>query len=233
MKKLMDKLNLIIGGAGLSISIKVLLEEAKNKSVKEELVQLNDTLHNMSQIMDKQSKELDISQSKFNAIDDLLDKLTESKTGLKNSLGENITEEGRKSLEEITSISDKIFKLINERSSSNIGNGGVSNLIDWNEFSKFYDQYINFLKSLNLEQLAALCNLISLLLFLLCIWNIVIFLYGDFLITYYNLEGKYPKLIKILNYRRVIQKFNLYFYTFCAFLFIGVLFFINLFMLLR
>jgi len=233
MKKLLDKLNLIIGGAGLSISIKALLEEAKNKSVKEELVQLNNTLHNVSQIMDKQSKELEISQNKFNAIDDLLDKLTDSKTGLKNSLGENITEEGRKSLEDITSISDKIMKLINERSSSSSGNGGVSNLIDWNEFSKFYDQYINFLKSLNLEQLAALCNLISLLLFLLCIWNIVIFLYGDFLITYYNLEGKYPKLIKILNYRRVIQKFNLYFYTFCAFLFIGVLFFINLFMLFR
>jgi hypothetical protein len=130
MKKLLDKLNLIIGGAGLSISIKALLEEAKNKSVKEELVQLNNTLHNVSQIMDKQSKELEISQNKFNAIDDLLDKLTDSKTGLKNSLGENITEEGRKSLEDITSISDKIMKLINERSSSSSGNGGVSNLID-------------------------------------------------------------------------------------------------------
>lgn len=130
MKKLLDKLNLIIGGAGLSISIKALLDEAKNKSDKEQLNQLSETLYNVSQIMENQSKELDITQNKLSAIDNLLDKLTESNKELNNSLGENITEEGRKSLEKITSISDKIIKLINERSNSDGGNGGVSNLIN-------------------------------------------------------------------------------------------------------
>ena len=167
--KLLDKLNLIIGSAGLSITVKAFLDESKNKPLKDKLDQANDSLNSVSKIVADQSNELSITNQKYREIDNLLDKLSSSKTVLEKSLGESIPEEGRKSIEEITTITADILKLINEKSGSNSGNGSVNNFVNWDEFNKLYEQYTYFLKSLNLEQLAALSNLISLLLFLICI----------------------------------------------------------------
>ena len=48
--------------------------------------------------------------------------------------------------------------------------------------------------------------------------NIIFIYYGDFLIEKYNLKERYPKLNKIIEYRRKFSKF--YFLNSCFFIFI-------------
>jgi len=44
-----------------------------------------------------------------------------------------------------------------------------------------------------------------------CVLNIATAYYGDKLITYFELERKYPKLAKFIKYRRIYQEYNIAF----------------------
>lgn len=86
------------------------------------------------------------------------------------------------------------------------------------------------LASLSGEQLACLSNLFALILIFGCMTSITSVLYGEYLIKYFKIEDRFPKIAKFINFRR---KMNNY-YLIGNFIFIYLIIFIyvtiNLFM---
>jgi hypothetical protein len=65
------------------------------------------------------------------------------------------------------------------------------------------------LTQLNLEQTICLGNLISSVFILLCVLNIISVMYSEFLLDYFKLETKYPKLGKLLRIRVQFRRYYL------------------------
>ena len=65
------------------------------------------------------------------------------------------------------------------------------------------------LSQLTLEQTICLGNLVSSVFILLCVFNIIGIIYSNFLLDYFKLEVKYPKLGKLLKVRVVFRKYYL------------------------
>jgi hypothetical protein len=63
--------------------------------------------------------------------------------------------------------------------------------------------------TLNVEQLDALVNAIGYFIILSSIISVAAVLYGDFLIKYFNLEEKYPRLARFIQIRRKLQWYYL------------------------
>jgi hypothetical protein len=113
-------------------------------------------------------------------------------------LEENITISNNK-LEELNNMLQDIF-------SSNSKN----KFIDGNIF----DNLQNYLVTLPLEKVGALGHILISFAILLSIISIVSVFYGEFLITYFNLETKFPRIARFIKIRR---KFQLYYFTFNIF----------------
>ena len=85
-----------------------------------------------------------------------------------------------------------------------------------NSKSKFIDNfevliknYNEFISNLSTEQL---CNLMSITCYsfiLICIFQILIIYFGNYLIDYLGLESKYPKIAKFIRIRKMYQDFNI------------------------
>jgi hypothetical protein len=71
------------------------------------------------------------------------------------------------------------------------------------------DNYSDALNSLTTEQLGALSNLLFSQFILASVISIVFIFFGDYLITRFNLEIKYPRLAKIIGLRKKFQKYYL------------------------
>ena len=69
------------------------------------------------------------------------------------------------------------------------------------------DQLYNNFDSLNGIQKLMLTLLFSSSLILWCLFTIIINLYGNYLLNGFNLEVKYPRLAKIINYRRKLTTY--------------------------
>lgn len=72
------------------------------------------------------------------------------------------------------------------------------------------------LSNLSTEQLGALSHLLAAIFILFCVFSIIIVIYGEFLLNYFKLEEKYPKLGRIIKLRRIFQQY----YLFINFIFI-------------
>ena len=99
----------------------------------------------------------------------------------------NAIEEANKTLHDILDIisSDKI------------------NFLD--QFNVLLEKYKVFVSTLNLEQLIALINLSALIFIFSCLVSVAAIFYGDYLIKYFNLELKFPKVAKYIQLRRKFQ----------------------------
>ena len=92
------------------------------------------------------------------------------------------------------------------------------------------------LSQLTFEQTICLGNLVSSVFILLCILNIISTLYSNFLLDYFKLETKYPKLGKLLKirvqFRRyyLILNFSIVIFTLLALIYLN---FISLFLLVK
>jgi hypothetical protein len=65
------------------------------------------------------------------------------------------------------------------------------------------------LAQLSLEQTICLGNLVSSIFILLCVLNILSVMYSNFLLNYFNLEVKYPKLGRLLKVRDTFRRYYL------------------------
>jgi hypothetical protein len=65
----------------------------------------------------------------------------------------------------------------------------------------------HFLSSLSTIELGAVVRILMAITFYFCLLNIITAYFGDYLIIYFNLEQKYPKLAKWIRYRRTFQHY--------------------------
>ena len=104
-----------------------------------------------------------------------------------NSVSENLTSSNSTNTVDFTDISD-----INE-----------SNILG------FLEEFKNFLSTLNNEELACLFNTFGFLTIFFSFTSIVTILFGEFLISKLQLDTRFPKLAKIIQLRRKLQRYYL------------------------
>lgn len=68
----------------------------------------------------------------------------------------------------------------------------------------------NYLDSLTLNQESALYHILVFFLIIIIIFNIIAILFGNQIITYFNLENRYPSLQPFLKLRGKIQRYSLF-----------------------
>ena len=90
--------------------------------------------------------------------------------------------------------------------------------------------YKEFLGSLSTEELCCLSNLIGFLMVLGGLVSITFILFGDYLINYFKLEERFPKLAKYIQLRQKIQRYTLIFHMFMVYLILIVFIIINAYM---
>ena len=96
-----------------------------------------------------------------------------------------------KSTDNVMDEINKLMDKINSRSGSN-------NLLN---------KITEFLASYSTEQLGAISHILACITIFGCILNITIAYYGDFLLIYFKLEEKYPRLAKWIRLRRKFQHY--------------------------
>lgn len=90
-----------------------------------------------------------------------------------------------------------------------ISDDSSSNIID--SIKIFYKNLNEYFMSLNIIEISYLVNFIGLLIIIFNVWAIVITLYSDYIIKYFNIEEKYPKLAKFIKIRRIAGNFYIIF----------------------
>lgn len=91
-------------------------------------------------------------------------------------------------------VMDEINKLMDKVNSKS----GSNNLL--NKITEFFTSY-------STEQLGAISHILACITIFGCILDISIAYYGDYLIIYYKLEEKYPRLAKWIRLRRKFQHY--------------------------
>jgi hypothetical protein len=123
----------------------------------------------------------------------------------------NLSSDDRTILLEIIKTNDE-FKL----RSLNDAKNELSKIIDAissnrnqfiNDLSEMIARYKDFLSSLTLEQLLPFLNILGLIVITSCLISIAMIFYGDYIIKYFELEKRYPKMAKIIRLR---IKFNFF-----------------------
>jgi hypothetical protein len=148
-------------------------------------------------------------ECKLNTLKDNLDNVLENSTKLGTVLSKDIntdviSNDLTESVNKTSSILDEIIKLISDN------NNGTSSLVEIsNNFSlnEIYNQYIQFLSTLTTIQVGAIAYILVSILIIYLLINILLIFYGDKLITYFEIELRYPKLTKIIKLRRKFQDY--------------------------
>ena len=103
---------------------------------------------------------------------------------------------------------DKTSETVNKIVDTIKNNKGSNNFTDL--FVDIFKNWSDFLKSLTFEQLNALSHILAALLVLLCLIDIILVIYNDFLITFFKLEERFPKLARFIQLRRKYQRFHMF-----------------------
>jgi hypothetical protein len=100
-------------------------------------------------------------------------------------------------------ISD-ILKYFNDNSHKFLGD----NIFEF--FTNYVNNLNKFFSTLSFEQYSAVAHLSSAICILVFLFSILSILFGDFLINYFKIEEKYPKLAIILKIRSKFNNFSLF-----------------------
>lgn len=133
-------------------------------------------------------------------------------------------------LTKASSSKDGIMKEILDHIDQNRKGPSQSNVLD--TLSELISQVQSVVDTLSLEQLVALFNISVNVVMLFTLTSISTLLIGDYLIDKFNLDKNYPKLSKIIKFKKALNKHYTLFYI--VFFFIVVILSIigNLYMLL-
>jgi hypothetical protein len=101
------------------------------------------------------------------------------------------------------------YKTAKEKAEKTIEQIKQEGLDDCKKNKLISDNFSDALNSLTTEQLGALSNLLFSQIILASVISIVFIFFGDYLITRFNLETKYPRLAKIIGLRKKFQKYYL------------------------
>jgi hypothetical protein len=171
------------------------LDELKNEVIKNKIellkINLNECHKNASKEIDL-LKEVDKSNSTY-------------KNDIEYHVNNYITE------------NEKAQNFIEDFLSNLIDKNKIIGDVNWIENIKLFNDNLNkYISQLNFQQLGAFVHLSTSIFMLLCLLSIITIIYSDFLINYFKIEEKYPKLSKILKVRKMFQQY----YLFINFIFI-------------
>lgn len=107
----------------------------------------------------------------------------------------------------------------------------------FNSHSNLYDQCINLynqlLNDFNWDQIIALAHIFGMTCLIICLIKIISIYFGEYFITYFNLEQKYPKIARFIQLRRKLQRFYLISYLILIILLILGIIILNVCLLLK
>ena len=106
---------------------------------------------------------------------------------------------------------DNIDKIQDDNSIDQINNF-MSNFPSLSDLGKLLENWNSFLNTLTLQELGAVAHFISSLFVLICLINIIMVIYGDFMIRLLKLETRFPKIAKIIQLRRQFQLYYMLIY---------------------
>ena len=92
------------------------------------------------------------------------------------------------------------------------------------------DYYVEFLNELTLEELAILTNLLGLFFILFSLISITTIMFGEYLVNYFKLDSKIPRLSKYILLRSQINKIALVYYFIYLYIVIVIFILINIYM---
>ena len=181
----------------VSNEIAKLIEQLKNKDniiirdqiIKNKIAGLN---ADVSEHLEKVTQNSRIIESLIKKLDD--QNIDEQEREFITGLIKNNTEEKIDTLEKANKILEEINDLLTLD-----GNNFV------NQFNFLLSKFKEFLSTLDVEQLAAVVNIIGYIIIISSLIGIAAVLYGEFLIQYFKIEEKFPKLSAFIKIRRKFQ----------------------------
>ena len=96
--------------------------------------------------------------------------------------------------------------------------------------SEFIKNFQDFLATLDLIHTLNMVHILASMCLFFTLLSMVTIYYGDYLIQYFRLETKYPKLAKWIKIRRQLQHYSLMWNMFLAFILILTIFTLNIWM---
>jgi hypothetical protein len=200
-------------------------ELERNKDI---IITHQDTQNKISELSSEASNHITTIKNEQNIINELNNKLKD--INLNNSEKDNLIKELdnhfellRKSIDITREDLNKINNIINDSIPKE------SNILG--DMQYVLESYRNYLKTLELEQLIAFTNLAGYIFIFFCLITIICIIYSDFLINYFKLETKYPKIANFIKLKRQFYKYNLIFNFSMIFLVIIVLIIFNIYLI--
>ena len=105
-----------------------------------------------------------------------------------------------------------------------------SNILGY--LSEIKDNINSELANLSSEQLGCLTNLLGFIMILGGIYTITLILFGEYIINYFKLDERYPKLSKYILYRQTFNKYYLIFNFIIIYLILILYIMLNFYMLI-
>lgn len=158
-----------------------------------------------------------IKKEMFENIDSIEKRVAEMQQNSNNNLSGNT-----EYFEELRKISESLKDSINQTSSELETSKGILEQIgdiienikgiveSKGNISDIISNYNEILSTLTVTELGALGHLLAAIFILLCLSSIIAIIYGDFLINYFKMEDKFPKLAKYIQLRRKFQQYYLF-----------------------
>ena len=140
-----------------------------------------------------------------------------------------VTDELKNNVSEFKKIHNSMDD--NLKKALEIINNNKKNLLD--NLGELINNYKEFLSNLNLDQLCQLISITSSSLILICLLNIIIIYFANYIIDYLNLEIKFPKLAKFLKIRKMFQNFNIFLNLLLIFIALFLIIYVNYYTLFR
>ena len=131
-------------------------------------------------------------------------------------------------LNEIIVEHDKISTFLNKYTEIISSNSNKKLLPRLEDLNGIIDDVHKFLLSLSQDHLIVFTHLTGCVSIIYCLISIVFAMFGDKLITFLNLEEKYPKLAKIIKLRRKMLEITVMWNLFLIFLIISLIIYLNI-----
>ena len=136
----------------------------------------------------------------------------EIKKDLQNKYSENISDTSiNEQLQELVKTDVEIqnmYESVNNKFDSFINK--INTLLNnSNNKSQYLDSLQSFFDGFNYEQNLAMSNILGSIFIIFTLFSIISIFYGEKLITYFDLENKYPKLTNFIQIRRKFQHYYL------------------------
>jgi len=183
------------------------------------------------EIVSRRSNSLDIVRNDVTKIQEISNNL--NNTNINDQIRENLTNQLNQQvnklntdINEVNNNLDKLIEIITKSSSSNNFNESI------NDIHNYLNLYKEYLTTLNIDQLYALSHISISIFILFCLWSIISLFYGNYLIKYFNLETKFPKLAKFIKIRQQFQLYNFIFNVILIMIALLLIIYINIFTLI-